>query len=88
MIPDASHKNVHKILSEERKEKLRDIAAILKISGGSVYTILHERSFMFCSKQMSRLLTYDNNVLMAQSAVWRRLSEIMRYAIMDETWVH
>ena len=34
--------NVHKILLADRKLKLREIAATLKISEGSVFTILHE----------------------------------------------
>ena len=45
----------------DRKLKLREIAATLKISGGNVFTILHEHLSIIklCSKWVLRLLTDD-----------------------------
>ncbi|KZC13929.1 Histone-lysine N-methyltransferase SETMAR [Dufourea novaeangliae] len=54
-------KNVHKIDLKDRKMKLREIADTLKISEGSVFTILHENLGMrkLLSKWVPRLLTPD-----------------------------
>ena len=52
---------VHIIVLGDRKLKLREIADILKISEGSVFTILHEYLEMrkLFSKWVPRLLTPD-----------------------------
>ena len=52
---------VHKIVLGDRKLKLREIAETLKISEGSVFTILHESLGMrkLLSKWVPRLLTPD-----------------------------
>ena len=52
---------VHKIVLADRKLKLREIADTLKISKGSVFTILHESLGMreLYSKWVPSLLTYD-----------------------------
>ena len=52
---------VHKIVLSVRKKKLRKIADTLKISEGSVFTILHESLGMrkVFSKWLPRLLTRD-----------------------------
>ena len=52
---------VHKIVLGDRKLKLREIAEILKISEGSVFTILHESMGMrkFFSPWVPRLLIPD-----------------------------
>ena len=52
---------VHKIVLGDRKLQLREIGDSLKISEGSVYTILHESLGMrkLFSKWMPRLLTPD-----------------------------
>ncbi|XP_023214386.1 uncharacterized protein LOC111617308, partial [Centruroides sculpturatus] len=54
-------KKVHKIVLKDRKVKLCEIADILKISEGSVFTILHENLSMhkLLSKWVLRLLTLD-----------------------------
>jgi len=54
-------KQVHKLVLSDRKLKLDDIADIVKISKGSVFTILHDHLSMrkLCSKWVPRLLTVD-----------------------------
>ncbi|XP_054737848.1 protein GVQW3-like [Anastrepha obliqua] len=54
-------KQVHKLVLADRKLKLDDIADIVKISKGSVFTILHDHLSMrkLCSKWVPRLLTVD-----------------------------
>ena len=53
-------KKPHKLVLADRKLKLHEIAE-LKISEGSVFTILHEHLSMrkLCSKLVTRLLTVD-----------------------------
>ena len=60
VIPETMEK-VHKIVLADRKLKLREIADTLKISEGSLFTILHENLSMrkLCSKWVPRLLTLD-----------------------------
>ena len=64
---------VHKIVLGDRKLKLRKIADTLKISEGSVFTILHEYLGMrkLSSKWVPRLLILDQkkNASKNQSAV-------------------
>lgn len=48
-------KKLHKILLNDRKVKLRELADIVKISKARVSFILHEH----CSKWVLRLLTFD-----------------------------
>ena len=49
------------MVSADHKLKLREIADTLKISEGSVFTILHEHLSMrkLCSKWVPRLFTVD-----------------------------
>ena len=61
-----------------RKLKLREIADTLKISGGSLLTILREHLSMrkFCSKWVRCLELFQSNK-----------DFFMRYVTMDETWI-
>ena len=54
-------KELHKLILADRKLKLHEIAEELKISEGSVFTILHEHLSMrkLCSKRVLRLVTVD-----------------------------
>lgn len=54
-------KNVHKIILENRKVKLQEVADTMKMSKGSIYTILHEHLHMrkLFSKWVPRSLTID-----------------------------
>ena len=55
------HQKQHKLVLADQKLKLREIAEELKISEGSVFTILHENLSMrkLCWKWVQRLLTVD-----------------------------
>uniref|UniRef100_A0A1B0G5T2 Uncharacterized protein n=1 Tax=Glossina morsitans morsitans TaxID=37546 RepID=A0A1B0G5T2_GLOMM len=90
-------KKVHEIVLEDRKVKLREIADTLRISEGSVFTILHEHLAMrkLCSKWVPRLLTFDQKRQRVRDSEYclkllRRNKEdfLTRYVTMDETWIH
>ncbi|GFU97891.1 hypothetical protein TNCV_3509111 [Trichonephila clavipes] len=54
-------KKVHKIILADRKLNLYDTEECLKVSKGSVFTILHDHLSIrkLCSKRMPRLLTVN-----------------------------
>jgi len=52
-------KKIHKIVLDDRKVKLRELADIVKISMERVGYILHEHLRKLCSKWVPRLLTVD-----------------------------
>ena len=54
-------KKLHKLVLADHKLKLHEIAEDLKISEGSIFTILHEHLSMrkLCSKLVPHLLTVD-----------------------------
>ena len=90
-------KKVHQIVFENRKLELREIADTLKISYGSVYTILHEHLSMrkLLPKWVPRLLTVDQKrqpVVDSERCLefFRRnkLNFLRRYMTMGETWIH
>ena len=90
-------KEIHKMVLADRKLKSYKIADTLKISEGSVFTILHEYLSMrkLCSKWVPRLLTVNQKQKGAENL--ERCLELfqsnkkdffMRYVTMDETWIH
>ncbi|XP_055310682.1 protein GVQW3-like, partial [Sitodiplosis mosellana] len=90
-------KKVHKIVLADRKVKLQEIADTLKISKGSVHTILHEHLPMrkLFSKWVPRLLTVDQKQQRVDDSeacleLFRRNEKdfLRRYVTMDETWIH
>ncbi|CAK9803082.1 Protein GVQW3 [Anthophora quadrimaculata] len=90
-------KKVHKIVLKDRKMKLREIADTLKISEGSVFTILHENLSMrkLLSKWVPRLLTPDQKQQRLGDSercleLFKRDKKdfLRRYVTMDETWIH
>ncbi|XP_018349932.1 PREDICTED: histone-lysine N-methyltransferase SETMAR-like [Trachymyrmex septentrionalis] len=90
-------KQVHKLVLSDRKLKLDDIADIVKISKGSVFTILHDHLSMrkLCSKWVPRLLTVDQKQQRVDDsesclAMFQkdRKDFLRRYVTMDETWIH
>lgn len=90
-------KNVHKIVLKDRKMKLREIADTLKISEGSVFTILHENLGMrkLLSKWVPHLLTPDQKQQRVDDSercleLFKRNKKdfLCRYVTMDETWIH
>ena len=90
-------KNVHKIVLKDRKMKLREIADTLKISEGSVFTILHENLGMrnLLSKWVPRLLTpgqkqqrVDVSERCLELSKRNKKDFLRRHVTMDETWIH
>ena len=73
---------VHKIVLGDRKLKLREIVDTLKISEGSVFTILHEslgmRKFFQSGRHVCSPRAKKNNTSRIQSAVWSCSSEVKR----------
>ena len=90
-------KEVHQIVFENRKLKLREIADSLKISYGSAHAILHEHLSMrrLLSKWVPRLLTVDQKrkrVVDSERCLelfrQNKPNFLRRYVTMDETWIH
>lgn len=96
-VVDENIKKIHKIVLADRRLKLSEIAEIVKISKGSVFTILHEHLGMrkLCAKWVPRKLTIDQKQQRVDDseqclAMFKRnKSEFLRrYVTMDETWLH
>ncbi|KAK2581556.1 hypothetical protein KPH14_005207 [Odynerus spinipes] len=96
-LPIENVKRVHKIVLKNRKTKLREIADTLKISEGSVFSILHENLSMrkLLSKWVPRLLTPDQKRQRVDDSercleLFKRNKKdfLCRYVTMDETWIH
>lgn len=90
-------KKVHKIVLENRKVKLQEIADTINISKERVGFILHEHLSMrkLFSKWVPRLLTVDQKQQRVDDSeecleLFRRNKKdfFMRYVTMDETWIH
>lgn len=90
-------KKIHKIVLNDRKVKLRELADIVKISKERVGFILHEHLTMrkLCSKWVPRLLTVDQKQERVDDseqclAMFKRNKPefLRRYVTMDETWIH
>ena len=80
----------------DRKLMVHELADIVKISDGSVFTILHEHLGMrkLCEKWVPRELTVDQKQHRIDTSeclalLNRNKMEIYRrYVTMDETWLH
>ena len=91
-------KKLHKLILADRRLKLSEMAEELKISEGTVFTILHEHLSMrkLCSKWEPCLLTVDqkqqhvdDSERCLQLLQKRYKKEFLRkYVTMDETWIH
>ena len=89
-------KKLHKLVLANSKLKLHVIAEKLKISEGSVFTILHEHLSMrkLCSKRVPRLITVDqkqcvnNSECCLQLFQYNKKEFLHKYVTMDETWIH
>ena len=88
-------KKLHKLVLAVCKFKLHEIAKELKISEGSIFTILHEHLSMrkLCSKWVLRLLTVDQKQYVDNSECCFQLFQhnkkefLHKYVTMDETWI-
>ena len=90
-------KTLHKPVLADRKLKLFKIADVLKLSKGSVFTILHEHLSMrkLCSKWVLHLLTVDQKQQRVDDSegclqlFQRNKKELLhKYVTMDETCIH
>ena len=96
MVTPENTKKVHKIVLENSKVKLQEIADTLKISKERVGFILHEHlSMRKLSKWMPRLLTVDKKQQRVDDSenclkMFRQNKPdfLRRYVTMDETWIH
>jgi len=86
-----------KIIMSDHKVKVKEIADILKISAGSVHTIIHEHLGMkkLFSKWVPRLLTVeqkqqriDDSERCLELFNRNKMDFLRRYVTMDETWIH
>lgn len=90
-------KKVHRIVLDDRKVKVREIADIVKISTERVRHILHEHLNMkkLCARWVPRFLTIDqkqqrvDNSEHALELLKGNANEFFRrFVTMDETWIH
>lgn len=90
-------RQIHKIILNNRKVKLSEIADTLKISTERVHHIVHEYLGMrkLCAKWVPRELTFDQKQQRVDDSEQclelfnRNKSEFSRrYVTMDETWLH
>lgn len=96
-VTDENIKKVHKIILNDRKVKLQEIADIVKISTERVHHIVHEYLGMrkLCAKWVPRELTFDQKQQRVDDSeqclemIKHNKAEFLRrYVTMDETWLH
>lgn len=96
-VTNENIENVHQMVTKDHRIKVREIAETLKISKGSVGTILHKHLFMkkLCARWVPRLLSDEQKQHRIDDSEWnlamfkRNPNEfIRRFVTMDETWIH
>jgi len=96
-VIDENIKKIHKIILNDRKLKLKEIADIVKISPERVHHIIHEYLGMqkLFAKWVPRELTIDQKQQRVDDSerclklFQRNKPEFLRrYVTMDETWLH
>jgi len=96
-VTNENIKKVHKIILNDRKVKLIEVAETLKISKERVGHIIHEYLDMrkLCAKWVPRVLTIDQKQKRCDDseqclAIFNRNKDefFRRYITMDETWIH
>ena len=95
VVPENT-KKLHKLILADHKLKLHEIAEELKMSGCSVFTILHKHLSMrkLCSKWVLCLLTVDqkqhvdNTECCLQLFQHNKKEFLCKYMTIDETWIH
>lgn len=90
-------RKIHKMIMEDRKVKIREIAEAINISKDSIWRIIHEKLQMrkLVAKWVPRSLTIDQKQQRIDDsttnlALFRRNPDefLRRYITVDETWVH
>lgn len=88
---------IHKIVLEDRRVKIREIADIVKISTERVQNILHEKLGMrkLSARWVPRLLTMEqkrNRLTISELCLNKFKSNpnefLRRFVTVDETWIH
>ena len=88
---------IHRIVMDDRRMKVRDIAEIVGISVDRVHNILHEKLEMkkLCARWVPRLLTIDqkrkrHDISQQCLSKLKRNSQDFwrRFVTVDETWIH
>ena len=96
-VTSGNIKQVLKIVMDDRKLKVREIAKMVNISTGSASTILNEKLGMrkVCSKWVPRLLTMkqkqqrvDDSENCFSLFTCNKQDFLRRYVTMDEAWIH
>lgn len=97
VVTDENIKKIHKMILNDRKMKLIEIAEALKISKERVGHIIHQYLDMrkLCAKWVPRELTFDQKQQRVDDSerclqlLTRNTPEFLRrYVTMDETWLH
>lgn len=97
VVTDENIKKIHKMILNDRKMKLIEIAEALKISKERVGHIIHQYLDMrkLCAKWVPRELTFDQKQRRVDDSkrclqlLTRNTPEFFRrYVTMDETWLH
>lgn len=97
VVTDENIKKIHKMILNDRKIKLMEIAEALKISKERVGHIIHQHLGMrkLCAKWVPRELTMDQKQQRIDDSeeclqlLTRNKPEFLRrYVTMDETWIH
>ena len=90
-------KKIHKMILDDRRLKVRELADMLGISKSVVHSILTENLDVrkLCARWMPRLLTMEQkqrreDVSIECLAMFHsnKAEFLHRFIIMDETWVH
>lgn len=96
-VTDENIKKIHKMILNDRKLKLNEIADTLQISTERIHHIIHEYLGMrkLCAKWVPRELTFDQKQRRVDDSeqclkmITRNKPEFLRrYVTMDETWLH
>lgn len=96
-VTDENIKKIHKMILDDRKLKLHEIAEALKISKERVGHIIHEYLDMqkLCAKWVPRVLTInqkqqriDDSEACLQLITHNKPDFFRRYVTIDETWLH
>ena len=96
VIPE-NIKKICKLVMNDRKWKVHELADIVKISDGSFFTILYEHLGVrkLCAKWVPRELTVDQNQQRIDASKEclallnrNKMEFYRRYVTMDETWLH
>ena len=93
VVPENTKKH-YKLVFADRKLKLREIAEELKISEGSVFTILHDhlsidscvQGCRVCSQSIKKRV--DDSECCVQLFQCNKKEFLCKYVTMDETWIH